>query len=382
MGHRMGFLLMAFVNWRDLWLRNESHALAHDPKLIDDPFQNELNQQNSSANSSLLEFKPIDCSEYESLGLALLRSSNNQKMNDGISRNDLVVERFENGKAAKLSDNNIVIDTSLIIPTYVYSNDANAYYSTHRAHECETDFCLKIFECNALEKTMLDPIFANLLKFKQLHHENFAKLFDVRLNILDNGNVKKLELLSPWYCGGSLYDIIDMSPKDTPFALHVIKRMILQIASFMDWLHQSCKIAHGHLKSRNILFDNGMNVCVTDIGLISLKRTMTVILPNCNFDGYWMDREYFDGKSITTKCDVWAFGFILFELVTKKQPFEDAQNDINYIRKCIVQRENMPKLPPHCSSFLKKLINLCWANERAKRPTFKQIVQMTSTEMM
>ncbi len=104
--------------------------------------------------------------------------------------------------------------------------------------------------------------------------------------------------------GGSLFDIIDMSPKDTPFAMHVVKRMILQIAMFMNWLHKECKIPHGHLKSRNILFDKDMNVKVTDIGLISLKKTVTVLLLNANFDGYWMDNEYFEGKPIQQECDV------------------------------------------------------------------------------
>ena len=106
--------------------------------------------------------------------------------------------------------------------------------------------------------------------------------------------------MSPWYAGGSLYDIIDMSPKDTPFAQHVIKRMILQIAMFMNWLHRECKIPHGHLKSRNILFDHDMNVCVTDFNFGSLIKikTMTAMLPDSNFDGYWMDKDYFQGKSI------------------------------------------------------------------------------------
>ena len=317
----------------------------------------------------------------------------NKEPDRRISRSDLV-DSSNKHNTTTLSDDNIAIDASLIIPTYVYSNDANAYYSTHRAKLKKNDdedesgsgsgvaaFCLKVFECDAVEATMLNPIYENLQKFKQLKHENLGVIYDVRLQILDNGNVKRLQLLSRWYAGGSLYDIIDMSPKDTPFALHVIKRMILQIASFMDWLHKCCKVPHGHLKSRNILFDAEMNVCVTDIGLISLKKIMTVLLPNCNFDGYWMDREYFEGKSIKTQCDVWAFGFILFELVTKRQPFEEANGDINYIRKCIVNGDNMPQVPNHCCSFLKKLINLCWADERAKRPSFKQIVEMTTREM-
>eukprot|EP00483_Globobulimina_turgida_P010784 UN10805 len=141
---------------------------------------------------------------------------------------------------------------------------------------------------------MLEPITENLLKFKKLKHDNLGLIYNLDNNI----NLRTLRLFSPWYSGGSLYDIISMSPKDTPFAKHVIKRMILQIANFMNWLHRDVKIPHGHLKSRNILFDNEMNVKITDFGLISLKKTMTVFLPNCNFDGYWMDRDYFQGKPI------------------------------------------------------------------------------------
>ena len=48
---RMGFLLLAFINWRDLWLRDERHGLAHDPRLIDDPLRS------TNPNSSDLEFK-------------------------------------------------------------------------------------------------------------------------------------------------------------------------------------------------------------------------------------------------------------------------------------------------------------------------------------
>ena len=110
---------------------------------------------------------------------------------------------FKNSrKNGKIDFNDIVIDTTLIVPTYVY-NDANAYYSTHRAKlrnvpegddneeskdsnvnvddddEYEMDFCLKIFECDSIEKSMLEPIYENLLKFKKLEHDNLGILYDV-----------------------------------------------------------------------------------------------------------------------------------------------------------------------------------------------------------
>ena len=151
-------------------------------------------------------------------------------------------------------------------------------------------------------------------------------------------------------------------------------------ANFMHWLHTECNIPHGYLKSRNILFDHDMNVCMTDIGLISLKKTMTVLLPEANFDGYWLDKEYFQGKSIKKECDVWAFGFILYELITKKQPFEGI-NNIDQIKKYITTNTNIPQLPKHCSSFMKKLISSCWNEDRSQRPTFQQIIDMIQTKM-
>ena len=313
----------------------------------------------------------------------------------------------QNGKKGTINFRALRIDKSLDIPTYVYgpNGSANALYSTHRASvQCdrreqinaensgniadlhaidldELEFCLKIFELDAIDSTsMLQGVYENLMKIKKLDHDNLAIIYAVNLNVDKHSGTKRVEILSPWYSGGSLYDVILMSPKDTPFAMHVIKRMVLQIALFMDWLHSKCQIVHGHLKSRNILFDTEFNVCVTDIGLSGLKNTMTILCPECCFDGYWMDREYFQGKSLKKKSDVWAFGFILYELVAKRQPFEGVQ-DINYIKKCIVNNSDMPQMPRHCDPFLSDLVKQCWNTQRSDRPTFRQIVDQIQTQM-
>ena len=73
--------------------------------------------------------------------------------------------------------------------------------------------------------------------------------------------------------------------------------------------------------------------------------------------------------------------FYLYELITKKQPFAEADNDINYIKKCITNNEDMPELPTHCSPFLAKLVKECWEPERENRPTFHQIIEMIRTQM-
>merc|ERR1712129_299595 len=124
------------------------------------------------------------------------------------------------------------------------------------------------------------------------------------------------------------------------------------------------------------------NGCVTDGGLTPLKKTMTFLLPNCHFDGYWCDGAYFEGKALDASCDVWAFGFILFELVTKQTPFAEC-SELSVIRKRILSGDEaeMPQLPPHCSTFLKGLVSKCWQPKREDRPSFAQIVQMIQNGM-
>jgi len=408
---RMGFLLMAFINWRDLWLRDERHGLAHDPRLMDDPLRSTHPYSLTVVSPSVNTPKQHGSPNGDHSSTALLSTSS--PISDGHSAHSthrLSREQFRSTKLIKHHGKNgnvdfsaLRIDHTLKIPPYIYGS-SNALYSTHKVSlDCnvertsnvngkgkiadlhvvglgDIDFCLKIFECDAIDSnTMLQGVCDNLMKLKKLDHDHLAIMYAVNLKLEKHSGLKRIEILTPWYSGGSLYDIILMSPKDTPFAMHVIKRMMLQIANFMDWLHSICKMAHGHLKSRNILFDDEMNVCVTDIGLIGLKKTMTVLCPECCFDGYWMDRDYFEGKAIGKECDVWAFGFILYELVAKQQPFEEEQ--IGYIKRCIVNNSDLPQMPDHCDSFLKDLVAQCWNPDRSKRPTFRNIVDQIQTQM-
>merc|ERR1719295_227630 len=388
---RMGFLLLAFMNWREMYIKDYQHGLAHDPRLVDDPLRRPDGTHHNTVNvaSPAINTPSHNHNDNDRLltSSALLSSSSIFSDSNG-SAHLLSREQFNKqsgGKNGIIDFNVLQIDKSLEIPSYVYSvkGSSNAFYSTHRAtmgdgkgriadlhsnSEEELEFCLKSFEVEYIDSaTMLQGIYDNLVKLKKMDHEHLAIIFAVNLKIEKHSGLKRMEILTPWYNGGSLYDIILMSPKDTPFAMHVIKRMMLQIASFMDWLHTKCKMAHGHLKSRNILFDHDFNVCVTDIGLISLKKTMTVLCPQCCFDGYWMERDYYQGKSIKGKTDVWAFGFIVYELIAKRQPFEGIE-DINHIKKCIVNNSDMPQMPAHCDPFLNDLVHQCWNPDRSKRP--------------
>lgn len=99
---------------------------------------------------------------------------------------------------------------------------------------------------------------------------------------------------------------------------------------------------------------------------------MSVLISGVEFDGYWMDAEYYTGYPIKIECDIWAFGFLVFELVTKKIPFIDFDKK-QQIKKAIINHE-LPEIPNICPPFLKQLILKCWTPLRENRITAEQIV--------
>ncbi|WCJ24483.1 leucine-rich repeat transmembrane protein kinase family protein [Euphorbia peplus] len=88
----------------------------------------------------------------------------------------------------------------------------------------------------------------------------------------------------------------------------------------LAFIHNSCKqlkLAHGNIKSTNILLDKSGNACVSDFGL-SLFATTTASTPRSN--GYRAPELSSECRKPTQKSDVYSFGVLLLELLTGKCP--------------------------------------------------------------
>lgn len=165
----------------------------------------------------------------------------------------------------------------------------------------------------------------------------------------------------------SVYDLLH----DKKFEMDAEMRLDFAIstAKCMHFLH-SCGVIHRDLKSLNLLVSKTYQVKVCDFGLsrvIDSKNQMTSNIGTVS----WVAPELFAKKLYTEKADVYSYGIILWELVTRQMPFGDIEA---FSVPLMVSRGERPDLPKDLQVEWRKLIKSCWHQKPASRPTFKKVL--------
>jgi len=177
---------------------------------------------------------------------------------------------------------------------------------------------------------------------------------------LPGGDVEKL-LRNP-NCYLSLYRRMQMS-KDAALGV--------------NWLHCSNPaLVHRDLKSSNLLIDENGKVKVCDFGLAQVKPSRAQMLhdeDHAKGTPLWMAPEVMQFKEFNEKADVYSFGIVLWELLTRKEPFAHHSNYAKF-RKAVCVKHERPDIPPDTEPSLKILIEKCWHQSPNARPDFKQII--------
>ncbi len=167
--------------------------------------------------------------------------------------------------------------------------------------------------------------------------------------------------------GGSLRDLLSQRHSlDLATALTIAAG----IAAGLSHAHQS-GIIHRDLKPENVLLTEQLEPKVADFGLAlpgpgksSIKTRAGVILGT---PGY-LAPELLDGTPASVASDLYAFGVVLFELLTGRRPFLASRLD-DLFRQ---QRQDRPPLLQEvgvsCPAALQVLIEQCLAVDPAGRP--------------
>jgi serine/threonine protein kinase len=86
---------------------------------------------------------------------------------------------------------------------------------------------------------------------------------------------------------------------------------------------------------------------------------------------FLQDTDIHEGVGYSEKCDVYSFAIVLWELLTRKEPFVGMNKPDIIVG---VPQGLRPPIPENCSAPYAQLIADCWMDDPSKRPAFAEIL--------
>ncbi|KAK7081699.1 Mitogen-activated protein kinase kinase kinase 7, partial [Halocaridina rubra] len=215
----------------------------------------------------------------------------------------------------------------------------------------------------------VNAFYNEVQQLARVQHENIIHLYGACTS--DDFKCLVIEFAD----GGSLYHLLHSSHKIKYNLAHGIS-WLLQCARAVSYLHaiHPRPLLHRDLKPPNLLLTKGAKVLkLCDFGTACELSTN---MSDNRGSAAWMAPEVFEGKPYTEKCDVYSWGIILWEVLTRRVPFEDLGLAVRIM--WAVHQKQRPPLISGCPKVLENLMKRCWDHKHDRRPRMEEVVETVS----
>lgn len=147
---------------------------------------------------------------------------------------------------------------------------------------------------------------------RQLDHPNIVKMFAA---VEEDG---RHYLVVEYVNGGNLRQLLD---RERPLPLPRVLQIGLELADALSRTHH-LRIIHRDLKPANVLLTSSGTPKLTDFGVASMADSHYLTQT-----GMWVGTPHYlspeacNGEKLDARADIWAFGVMLYEMLTGKIPF-------------------------------------------------------------
>ncbi|CAB1340434.1 unnamed protein product [Coregonus sp. 'balchen'] len=227
------------------------------------------------------------------------------------------------------------------------------------------DVAIKTIESESERKAFI----VELRQLSRVNHPNIVKLYGSCNN--------PVCLVMEYAEGGSLYNVLHgAEPLPYYTASHAMS-WCFQCSQGVAYLHgmKPKALIHRDLKPPNLLLVAGGTVLkICDFGTAcDIQTHMT----NNKGSAAWMAPEVFEGKcsNYSEKCDVFSWGIILWEVITRRKPFDEIGGPAFRIMWA-VHNGTRPPLIKSLPKPIESLMTRCWSKDPSQRPSMEEIVKI------
>ena len=145
--------------------------------------------------------------------------------------------------------------------------------------------------------------------------------------------------------------------------------ILCDIAQGVRFLHAAKpQVIHGDLKAHNVLVDSNFRAKVADFGLSAKKVIGATGTP------LWMAPELLRGESSNTAAsDCYSLGIILYEVYSRKDPYE-GENIAAVLKEVMDPKVNKrPPVPPACPVQIASIMADCLSGDPGSRPAVEEV---------